>query len=92
LDDNRYWVSLNIPKPDNEFFIENASQKILNQFEEVVQKSGGRIQLVAPQSQKIYGVDKLKISNSVYHIKNKLGKEFSSHEKIKEYSAILIKN
>jgi hypothetical protein len=92
LDDNRYWVSLSIPKPDNDFFIENASQNILNQFEEIVQESGGRVQLVAPQSQKHYKVDKLKISNSVCHIKNKLGKEFSSYEKIKECSAILIKN
>jgi hypothetical protein len=90
LDDNRYWVSLNIPKTDNEFFIENASQKILNQFEEVVQKSEGRVQLVAPQSQKIYEVDKLKISNSVYHIKNKLSKTFSSHEIIKECAEILL--
>jgi hypothetical protein len=91
LDDNRFWVSLSIPKPDNEFFIENASQRILNQFEEVVQKSGGRIQLVAPQSQKIYEVDKLKISNSVYHIKNKLSKEFSSHEKFKEMNELIVK-
>lgn len=90
LDDNRYWVSLSIPKPDNEFFIENASQKILNDFEEVVQKSGGRIQLVAPQSQKIYEVDKLKLFESVFHIKNKLGKKFSSYEKIKECSEILL--
>lgn len=89
LDDNRYWVSLNIPKPDNEFFIENASQKILNQFEEVVQKSDGRIQLVAPQSQKNYEVNKLKISEKIFHIKNKLDKEFSSNEKIKECSEIM---
>lgn len=91
LDDNRYWVSLSIPKPDNEFFIENTSQKILNQFEEVVQKSDGRIQLVAPQSQKNYEVNKLKISNSVYHIKNNLGKEFSSYEKIREMNELIVK-
>jgi hypothetical protein len=90
LDDNRYWVSLSIPKPDNEFFIENASQKILNDFEDIVQKSEGRVQLVAPQSQKIYEVNKLKISENIFHIKNKMGKEFSSHEKIKECSEILL--
>lgn len=90
LDDNRYWISLRIPKPDQEFFIENASQKILNQFEEAVQKSGGRVQLVAPQSQKIYAIDKLKVSESIFHIKNKLDKEFSSHKKIKECSEILL--
>lgn len=89
LDDNRYWVSLSIPKPDNEFFIENASQKILNQFEEIVQESKGRIQLIAPQSQKIYEVNKLKISEKIFHIKNKLDKEFSSNEKIKECSEIM---
>lgn len=92
LDDSRYWVSLSIPKPDNEFFIENASQKILNQFEEVVQTSGGRIQLVAPQSQKIYAIEKRKISENIFHIKNKLNKEFSSHEIIKECSEILLNN
>ena len=90
LDDTRYWVSLSIPKPEYEFFIENASQKILNQFEEEVQKSGGRVQLVAPQSQKIYAIDKLKVSESIFHFKNKLSKEFSSHEIIKECSKILI--
>lgn len=90
LDDNRYWVSLKIPKPDNEFFIENASQKILNQFEEVVQKSGGRVQLIAPQSQKIYAIEKRKISENIFHVKNKLGMEFSSQEKIKECSEILL--
>ncbi len=89
LDNHRYWISLNIPKPENEFFIENASQKILNQFEEVVQKSDGRIQLVAPQSQKNYEVNKLKISEKIFHIKNKLDKEFSSNEKIKECSEIM---
>lgn len=90
LNDNRYWVSLKIPEPENIFFIENTSQKILNDFEVVVQKSGGRIQLIAPQSQKIYNVAKLKVSENVFHIKNKLGKEFSSHETIKECSGILI--
>ncbi len=91
LDDNRYWVSLNISKPVNEFFIENTSQKILNDFEEVVQKSGGRVQLVAPQSQKIYEVNKLKVSNSVYHIKNNLSKTFTSHEIIKEMNELIVK-
>lgn len=90
LNDGRYWVSLKIPKPENDFFIENASQKTLNDFEEVVQKSGGRVQLIAPQSQKIYEIDKLKISDNLFHIKNKLGKDFSWQEKFKECSEILL--
>lgn len=90
LGDNRYWVSLNIPKPSNEFFIENTSQKILNQFEELVQKCSGRIQLVAPQSQKIYEVDKLKISESIFHIKSKLFKTFNAQKKFKECSELII--
>ncbi len=84
LDDNRYWVSLNIPKLENDFFIENNSQEILNEFEEVVQKSGGRVQLVAPQSQKNYQVDKFKISEKMFHIKSKLSNTFSVHEKFRE--------
>ncbi len=90
LDDNRYWLSLKIPKPENEFFIENGSQKLLNEFEEVVHKSGGRIQLIAPQSQKIYEVDKLKISESIFHIKGKLIKTFKAHEKFKECLELII--
>jgi len=90
LDDNRYWASLKIPKPENDFFIENASQKILNQFEEAVQKNEGRVQLIAPQSQKIYEVDKLKISEKIYHINSKFNKVFSAQEKFKECSEILI--
>jgi hypothetical protein len=90
LNDNRYWVSLKIPKPDKELFIENVSQKILNQFEEIVLKSEGRVQLIAPQSQKIYEVDLLKISESVFHIKSKSSKIFNVQEIFKELSALTI--
>lgn len=90
LDDHRYWVSLKIPKPGNDFFIENSSQKLLNEFEEAVHKSGGRIQLIAPQSQKIYEVDKLKISDIIFHIKSKLIKTFNAQEKFKECSELII--
>ena len=88
LNDNRYWVSLKIHKPEIEFFIENASQKKLNEFEEVVQKSGGRIQLIAPQSQKIYEVDRLKISESVFHIKNNVKNNYSFSEVFGECSEL----
>ena len=90
LYDNRYFISLKMLKPENEFFIENASQKILNEFEEVVQNSDGRIQLIAPQSQKIYEVDLLKISESVFHIKSKPIKTFNVQEIFNELSALTI--
>ncbi|HSL88805.1 MAG TPA: hypothetical protein VK870_05870, partial [Ignavibacteriaceae bacterium] len=89
LDDNRYWVSLKIPKPDKEFFIENNSQKIVNEFEDIVQKNGGRIQLLAPQTQKIYDLDKLKVSDSIFHLKCTIKNEYSFSELFSEYSELL---
>jgi hypothetical protein len=88
LNDNRYWVSLKMPKPENEFFIENNSQKIVNEFETVIQKSGGRIQLLAPQTQKIYDIDKLKVSDSVFHIKNNVKNNYSFSEVFGECSEL----
>jgi len=81
LNDNRYWISLKLPRPDSEFFVENASQIILNDFEEVVQKSGGRVQLIAPQSQKIYAIEKRKISENIFHV-NSLLKENLNYKNI----------
>lgn len=77
LDDNRYFVSLNFPVPENEFFIENNSQKIINEFEEIVQKFSGRIQLLAPQTQKTYEIDTLKISENIFHIKSKVNNKYN---------------
>jgi hypothetical protein len=88
LYDNRYWLSLKIPNPQNEFFIENNSQNIVNEFETVIQKSGGRVQLIAPQSQKIYEIDKLKISESIFHIRHKLINKYSFSELFNEYSEL----
>ncbi len=90
LDDNRYWVSLQIPSPQNEFFIENNSQKIINEFEEVVQKSGGRIQLLAPQTQKIYEIEKLKVSDHIFHIKSIVKNKYSFCEVFGECSELKI--
>jgi len=90
LKDYRYWIALKITKPNNEFFIENESQKSLNEFEELVQKSGGRVQLIAPQSQKFYDVDRLKISENIFHIKSKLRNTFNAQEKFKELSELRI--
>ena len=77
VDDGRYWISLKLPKAVNIFFIENNSQEIINEFEEIVQKSGGRIQLLAPQTHKVYSIDKLKISEKVFHIDTLLPGEFN---------------
>ena len=81
LNDKRYWISLKLSQPDNEIFIENASQIVLNDFEEVAKKSGGRVQLIAPQSQKIYGIEKRKISENIFHV-NSLLKENLNYKKI----------
>lgn len=88
LNDNRYFVSLSLPKPENEFFIENHSQKVINEFEEIVQKFNGRIQLLAPQTQKTYEIDKMKISENVFHIKSKIDNKYSFSELFSECSEI----
>ena len=80
LHDGRYWVSLKLPKPENEFFIENHSQKIINEFEEVVHKSGGRLQLIPPQTQKVYLIDKKKISKNIFHIDSLLNQKYESNK------------
>lgn len=88
LDDDRYWVSVKIPKPENEFLIENQSQKIVNEFEHIVQKSGGRIQLLAPHTQKIYDLDTLKVSDSVFHRKNNVKEKYGFSELFSEFSQL----
>jgi len=88
LSDRRYWVSLKLPKPGNEFFIENNSQKIINDFEEVIQKSGGRIQILAAQTQKIYSVDKLSISKNIFHIDSICSKEYDFTEVLSKASEV----
>lgn len=80
LNDSRYWVSLKLSKSENEFFIENDSQKIINDFEEIVQKSGGRIQILAPQVQKVYSVDKIKTSKNIFHIDSLLNQKYERDE------------
>lgn len=86
MNDNRYWVSLKIPKTDNEYFIENASQNFLNDFEEFVQKSGGRVQLIAPQSYKIYDSEKLEVSDSIFHFRYYIDKKYGTNELFMESS------
>ena len=88
LNDDRFWISLKLPQPQNVFFIENNSQRIINAFEEEVHKNGGRIQLIAPQSQKIFRIEEKKISESIFHIKSELSNTFSAQEIFKELSAL----
>lgn len=88
MNDNRYWVSLKIPKTDNEYFIENASQNFLNDFEEFVQKSGGRVQLIAPQSYKIYDSEKLEVSDSIFHFRYYVDKKYGTNELFMENSEL----
>jgi hypothetical protein len=71
LDDSRYWISLDIPLPDNELFIENISQRVLNEFEMFALENGGRVQLVAAQTLRKY-----EIENNTFDL------EFVSHPKL----------
>lgn len=71
LDDSRYWISLNIPITDNELFIENISQKVLNEFEMFTLENGGRVQLVAPQTFRKYDI-----------VENESDSELISHPKL----------
>jgi len=80
LDDGRYWVSLKLQEPGNIYFIENNSQMIINKFEEAVQKSKARIQLLAPQTQKIYSVNSKVVSDNFFHIESLLPNNYMKHE------------
>lgn len=84
LNDNRYFVSLNLPITPNELFIENNSQKIINEFEEIILNCNGRIQLLAPQTQKTYEIDILKISENIFHIKSKVNNKYNFNELFSE--------
>ncbi len=78
LNDSRYWVSLNIPITKNEMFIENFSQEILNEFEIYALNNGFRVQLVAPQTARLYQGEQTDLSeNFVLHPKLKNSKDFS---------------
>lgn len=80
LDDGRYWVSLNLQQPGNIFFVENNSQMLINKFEEEVQNSKARIQLLAPQTEKIFSINKKSIADNFFHIESLLPNNFMRHE------------
>lgn len=81
LDDSRYWISLNIPLPENELFVENIAQKILNEFEMFALENGGRVQLVAPQTLRRYEIEYNKFdSELVLHPKLNSHKSFNEDE------------
>lgn len=78
LDDSRFWISLNIPFPENELFVENISQKLLNEFEMFALENGGRVQLVAPQTFRKYQAKNSELnSDLVFHPKLNLVKSFN---------------
>lgn len=81
LDDLRYWISLNVPFPENELFIENIAQKILNEFEMFALENGGRVQLVAPQTFRKYETENNKFDlELVSHPKLSSQKSFNEDE------------
>jgi hypothetical protein len=53
---------------------------IINKFEEAVQKSKARIQLLAPQTQKIYSVNSNVVSDNFFHIESLLPNNYMKHE------------
>jgi hypothetical protein len=81
LDDSRYWISLNIPFPENELFLENIAQKILNEFEMLALENGGRVQLVAPQTFRKYEIENNEFDlELVSHLKLSSQKSFNEDE------------
>lgn len=68
LFDLRFWVSLNIPIRDEEIFLDNVAQKILNEYEIYLLTKGSRVQLIAPQTYRKYKAETLPIfSENVTH-------------------------
>lgn len=80
LNDERYWISLKLPNTENDLFIENNSQIIINEFETIIQQSGGKIQLLAPQTQIIYSSEVKKISNNFFHLDSFLTTQYNFRE------------
>ncbi|MCX7610827.1 MAG: FAD-dependent oxidoreductase [Ignavibacterium sp.] len=81
LDDSRFWISLNVPFPENELFVENISQKLLNEFEMFALENGGRVQLVAPQTFRKYQVENSELNSElISHPKVNLIKNFNEDE------------
>ncbi|MFN3873199.1 MAG: FAD-dependent oxidoreductase [Ignavibacterium sp.] len=82
LFDLRFWVSLKIPVENDELFLENEAQKILNEYEIYLLTKGSRVQLIAPQTYRFYESGSLPdIYDKIFHvnslIKENLGIEYT---------------
>ncbi len=82
LFDLRFWVSLKIPVENDELFLENEAQKILNEYEIYLLTKGSRVQLIAPQTYRFYESGSLPdINDKIFHvnslIKENLGIEYT---------------
>lgn len=81
LFDLRYWVSLNIPVEGEELFLENEAQKILNDYEIYLLTKGVRVQLIAPQTFRLYKVESLPaVDENIFHTNSFLKNNFSIEE------------
>lgn len=77
LFDLRFWVSLNIPIEGQELFLENEAQKILNEYEIHLLTKGSRVQLIAPQTYRLYKSESLPdYREDVFHINSLLEENF----------------
>lgn len=81
LFDLRFWVSLNIPIEGEELFLENEAQKILNEYEIYLLTKGARVQLIAPQTFRLYKVESLPaVHENIFHTNSFLKNNFSIEE------------
>lgn len=67
LNDNRYFIGLNLLTFSDIHWLENDIQNVVNQFEKILQEQNGRIQLIAPQAWVKYKTPKLREDNFVLH-------------------------
>lgn len=77
LFDLRFWVSLNIPIESQELFLENEAQKILNDYEIYLLTKGARVQLIAPQTYRLYKSETLPDFNEdIFHTNSLINENF----------------
>jgi len=77
LFDLRFWVSLNIPVEGQELFLDNEAQKILNEYEIYLLTKGIRVQLIAPQTYRLYKSDSLPDFNEdIFHVNSLINENF----------------
>ncbi len=85
----RYWVSLNIPIETDELFLENEAQKVLNEYEIYLLTKGLRVQLIAPQTYRLYQSENLTdLNKNIFHINSILDRNYTSKETFFKASAV----